>query len=1101
MAATVPHHVDFDVVVVGAGPAGMGAARAALLTVTGAEAPDRESRGADVSGSAMTRRRICLVDAGPNIEGREASGEVDGSVCGSGGASLCNDGKWSFGTAGSALRQLRRRDDAVADVLALLGLDEEPVLGDDVAAATATVPTAAAVTGATTTSARVSAAGATSSNGPAATVHCSGWDGRGDATPVGPTDGFVLKRYPSIKTDTTTRLALVRRLEAFLAEHGVDTRWLTRVLGVAPREDDPYTYNVTLQDADGTVTTVTSRAVILATGRMGPLALHLPRSLTAFRRVSVGVRLSFTGPSDNARRGLLNPTWIWNTHVRGVDVQFRSFCWCEGADARIVETALDPIGLAVKPLSGTTDPPPTSTDGGDAGGSVPSSSSAAASPATGPGSGAALVVSDNVGLMVRLTAEPSDALRADFLRWLGMARFECAPSDIATTCGGARGSGSAPGGDDDGNVGDTATMLGELLQVGVDQFTREHSDTGFVRAVGPCIEGVGNYPDTDASTQRIMHPDAGPALFAVGDGAGHLRGLVPSFVSGWCAGAGLSRYLAVADAMRAVASRRPAGTEAGKVPTYDAARVLKEAAALPFEPPEGQLLMYEVHTFLAPLNPADDVRALYYGAVEAFNEHVAHTYPGVWKPMKAPFLGLKFRDAYVHVMQSARYAPTNDYEAVVRSGYEEDAAVMAAAGFEVLRVKIELSMHGTDVVPAPGAAGVGAGVSADAGAAAGGGDESDSDESEEGPERDDSDTFGDGDAVPGTHVYSEHHIRVLYADADQSAKPSAHELAQLEGIAAQLQAAMHVPVALSFNMKKHESVDTTPGRKRFLNTRFRNTGKHAALQHVSDVRKYAEENGPAWTIGIPIDEWVVHDTMTDMDRGWIDPSVNVVLVVHGERGSPRGALTAALQECARVGGVDLRIVSAADMVVDAARAAAKQTAGTIPAGGGAASVRDGDGSSTGSSDVDVSASEAEVATFVRDKLVGKVDALVDLGVDTLRASLAQPSHVGVVLVPDVALQCQLSAIRAAAADLKVVTVHLQSDAGPAGPGGGKESDVEASGVESLLEESSDIVEGASGGGAANAWDRVWPRRDAADKGDGKELAVFARELLSFAMAH
>jgi flavin-dependent dehydrogenase len=70
------------VVIVGAGPAGLAAALAVA--------------------SVSKFLSVTIVDCGLSLSERV----IDGSIAGFGGASLCNDGKLSWGAAGSALRYL-----------------------------------------------------------------------------------------------------------------------------------------------------------------------------------------------------------------------------------------------------------------------------------------------------------------------------------------------------------------------------------------------------------------------------------------------------------------------------------------------------------------------------------------------------------------------------------------------------------------------------------------------------------------------------------------------------------------------------------------------------------------------------------------------------------------------------------------------------------------------------------------------------------------------------------------------------------------------------------------------------------------------------------
>ncbi len=758
--------MSYNVVVIGAGPAGLAAARE--LGATG----------------------VCLIDAGPCYAVRRH--EFDGTIAGSGGASLCNDGKLSFGTAGTALKWLPQHwcNDAKKLLLSLLGRDPiEPRLADG----------------------------------------CSG-----DPTPACTNCTFELKRYPTVKTSVEERLDLISRLEGDITRFPENAcMWDTRVTGVhwIPERN---AYVVETVNSDGNLVRVTASAIINAGGRMGPLALPAPS--TTFRRLSFGVRVVMavgaTGVGDAA---VLNPTKVWNTTCYGVPVQYRTFCWCN--NGRVVLADLSTLGLdGCGMLSGTTDPAPE-----------------------GSSDLTTVVTGSNVGIMARLLSPPTPRLERAFDRWMQLATFSCGvgPTDVISSVS------------DDDVDSLLVQPIATLVQQGVNEFISTHPQLRAVSLHGPCVEGVGHYPATNPGTQRIEGDDfAGPAYFAAGDGAGHLRGLVPSFASGFCAGRQAKIRLAT---LRAVAKARALGHAAGLAAAEPPKRrVGCEPVPTPFAGPDGNLMMFEVHIFVAPLNPDPATRSLYNSVVDVFNGELADAYGETWKAMKTPFLGLRFQGAgYVHVMQSARYVLGTDAEAVTRAAYEEDAAVLSAAGLQVVRVKVELSMHGAERIdPAV--------------------------------------------ALPSS-IYTEHHVRVTYAHADQEASPEPSELEQLEDVALKLTRVMGVPVALSYNLQRHESSDTMPGRKRFLNIRFRGYASAGeALARVEELKRIVRDEAPAWTVGIPINEWVMSDSNVDMDRGWIDMPKNRVIAVSGHRFTGKSALEQALVAAARSMGVALRVVRMAD---------------------------------------------------------------------------------------------------------------------------------------------------------------------------------------------
>ena len=84
-------------VVLGAGPSGLAAAAAIL-----------DELGTLPEGSVATQSAILVIDAGPPLEERTRHPDV--IACGAGGAGLYNDGKFTFGFAGTNANKLRHVD-------------------------------------------------------------------------------------------------------------------------------------------------------------------------------------------------------------------------------------------------------------------------------------------------------------------------------------------------------------------------------------------------------------------------------------------------------------------------------------------------------------------------------------------------------------------------------------------------------------------------------------------------------------------------------------------------------------------------------------------------------------------------------------------------------------------------------------------------------------------------------------------------------------------------------------------------------------------------------------------------------------------------------
>lgn len=134
-----------------------------------------------------------------------------------------------------------------------------------------------------------------------------------------------------------------------------------------------------------------------------------------------------------------------------------------------------------------------------------------------------------------------------------------------------------------------------------------------------------------------------------------------------------------------------------------------------------------------------------------------------------------------------------------------------------------------------------------------------------------------------TNLYSEHHLRVFLEseskDKSELADPTESELEELSSLAKLLEKSLGITVALSFNRKPHESSDSIPGKKRFLNVRFR--GFHSpepALRWVDSFYEKLSLHSSVWKKGNAIDEWVVFDSFPSMDKKWIDPAQPTLII-------------------------------------------------------------------------------------------------------------------------------------------------------------------------------------------------------------------------------
>lgn len=214
---------------------------------------------------------------------------------------------------------------------------------------------------------------------------------------------------------------------------------------------------------------------------------------------------------------------------------------------------------------------------------------------------------------------------------------------------------------------------------------------------------------------------------------------------------------------------------------------------------------FEIHVFVTPLVPPPEV-------VDRFRAACA----AAPSPMKALLLELDYVDrGYVGVLQSSRYV-TGDV-ATAREAARVDAAVLRAAGFEVIREKVEA-------------------VAADPGV----------------PE-----TADDARRSPRDRYFEFH----LLVDGRQGPLGPA-DLAALHEVSVRTSSRLGVPVPASYNALK-------PGL-RFLNLRARGVGRADAMETVRDL---AREIEAVETLAVSkvIAEYVCFDSNRALDDGWLEP--------------------------------------------------------------------------------------------------------------------------------------------------------------------------------------------------------------------------------------
>jgi hypothetical protein len=215
--------------------------------------------------------------------------------------------------------------------------------------------------------------------------------------------------------------------------------------------------------------------------------------------------------------------------------------------------------------------------------------------------------------------------------------------------------------------------------------------------------------------------------------------------------------------------------------------------------------LFEIHTFVAPLDPPPEV-------AEAF----AAVCRGAPSPMKGLLLRLDYvGKGFVGVLQTSRYVEGD--VASARAAARTDAEVLRAAGFEVIREKVEA------VATDPG-------VPRDAGEA----------------------------AHSPADRYFEFHVLVDGKDSPLSQD----DMAALRGLAAEMAGKLGRPVPLSYNALRPA--------QRFLNLRARGVGLAEARAPVHDLERALAARG-ALVVKKVIAEYICFDSNRAVDDGWLEP--------------------------------------------------------------------------------------------------------------------------------------------------------------------------------------------------------------------------------------
>lgn len=211
---------------------------------------------------------------------------------------------------------------------------------------------------------------------------------------------------------------------------------------------------------------------------------------------------------------------------------------------------------------------------------------------------------------------------------------------------------------------------------------------------------------------------------------------------------------------------------------------------------------FEIHVFVTPLDPPPEI-------AEKFSQ--------TCKPhMKGLLLELDYvNKGFVGVLQSSRYVKGTFDDA--KRGTEEDAKLLADAGFEVVRKKIE-AVATSDGVPK---------------------------------------TMADAAHSPKDR-YFEFHLLI-----DRKSGPIADEdVASLRTIAHAMSEKLGQPVPLSYNALKPA--------QRFLNFRARGCGLDDAMVHVRELEEQITKTGELSVVKV-ISEYICADDNRALDDGWLEP--------------------------------------------------------------------------------------------------------------------------------------------------------------------------------------------------------------------------------------
>ena len=297
---------------------------------------------------------------------------------------------------------------------------------------------------------------------------------------------WSLKSYPSKFMSFKDRLRLVQNI---VKEVECDVRTCSQAIHVSRLL--PSSFEVAIKGARGIEYAVTTRALVLGTGRFGPLEPGFNFYPTVFRRLEFGVRIQ--QPKSSAFFDSLPNTDPKLKSIDALDAtEWRTFCACR--DGETVTTRTSEFWS----VSGRADGARTGYS--------------------------------NIGFNVRLLdsalAEqllPTllDQLRnSDVLFRVPLDEFLVSPTENRiTSCFGV--------------------VLTEMLCHGLTRLRNSYPSVGGdAILVGPTLEGIGHYPAVEPDLRLPNMP-----CWVAGDAAGIFRGLIAAMVSGYYAGLAVRSYL------------------------------------------------------------------------------------------------------------------------------------------------------------------------------------------------------------------------------------------------------------------------------------------------------------------------------------------------------------------------------------------------------------------------------------------------------------------------------------------------------------------------------------------------------------------------------